>query len=307
MRTTFRQLQLFLALAEHRSVTAAARALHITQPTASARLRELAEAIGLELYEVVDRRVHLTDAGRELFATARRIGDEWQAFEQRAQAMKGATEGRLRVAVVSTAKYFAPRILGTFCASHPQVEVSLEVLNRDAVVERLRQNLDDLYVMSMPPTDVEIEHRAFMPNPLVMIAAARHPLAKSRRIALASLADERFVLREKGSGTRMACDAHFRKHGLRPQVRLELGSNEAVKEAVAGGLGLGVVSIHALHDMHGVRILDVRGMPIASSWQIVHPRGKRLSPLAEIFREHMVRHAQTMSALYHPLTKKKNG
>lgn len=305
MRPSFRQLQLFLALAEHGSVTAAARALHITQPTASARLRELSESVGLPLHEVIDRRVHLTDAGRELHAAARRIDDEWQAFEQRMQAMKGGTRGRLRVAVVSTAKYFAPRILGTFCASHPQVEVSLEVLNRDAVVERLRQNLDDLYVMSMPPTDVEVEHRAFMPNPLVMIASSRHPLAKKRRIPLASLAEERFVLREKGSGTRMACDAHFRRHRFRPQVRLELGSNEAVKEAVAGGLGLGVVSIHALHDPHGVKVLDVRDMPIASSWQIVHPRGKRLSPLAETFREHMVRHAEA-TGMYHSLTKKKN-
>lgn len=294
MNATFRQLQLFLALAEHGSVSAAARVLHVTQPTASARLRELSDSIGLALYEVVNRRVHLTDAGRELAVTARRIADEWQAFEQRAQAMKGATRGRLRVAVVSTAKYFAPRILGTFCASHPDVEVSLEVLNRDAVVERLRQNLDDLYVMSMPPAELDVEHRAFMPNPLVVIAPLRHTHSKKRRIRLAALSEERFILREKGSGTRMACDAHFRKLRFRPQVRLELGSNEAVKEAVAGGLGLGVVSIHALHDHRGVAILDVEGFPIRSSWQIVRPRGKRLSPIAEVFQEHMIRHAQAM-------------
>lgn len=296
MNVTFRQLQLFLALADRGSVSAAARALHVTQPTASARLKEMADAVGLPLYEVVNRRVQLTDAGRELAATARRIAGEWDAFGQRVQAMKGLTRGRLSVALVSTAKYFVPRFLGTFCASHPEVEVSLEVLNRDGVLERLRQNRDDLYVMSVPPTDVEVDHRAFMPNPLVVIAPARHRLAGRRHIAPGELAGERFILREKGSGTRMACDAHFRKLRLRPRVRLELGSNEAIKEAVAGGLGIAVISVHALHDPHGVAVLDVRGFPIGSAWQIVRPRGKRLSPLAEVFQEHMVRHARILEA-----------
>lgn len=290
IHATFRQLRLFLALAEHGSVGAAARAMHVAQPTASATLRELADAVGLPLHEIVNRKPHLTDLGRELAETARRIADEWEAFEQRAQAARGGTGGRLRVAVVSTAKYFVPRILGTFCATHPDVEVSLEVLNRDAVIERLRRNLDDLYVMSMPPRDVDVEHRAFMENPIVMIASRRGRTAR-RRLDLADLAAERFVLREKGSGTRMACDAHFRKLRFRPSVRLELGSNEAVKEAVAGGLGLGLVSVHALRDSRGIAILDVKGFPIRSQWQVVRPRGKRPSPIAESFREHMARHA----------------
>jgi len=295
IQVTFRQLRLFLALAEHGSVGAAARALHVTQPTASARLRELSDAVGLPLHELVNRRPHLTDVGRELAATARRIADEWEAFEQRAQAAKGATSGRLRVEVVSTAKYFVPRILGTFCATHPDVEVSLEVLNSDAVIDRLRRNLDDLYVMSMPPRDLDVEHQAFMTNPIVLIAPARAGFGK-RRLAIADLSEERFVLREKGSGTRMACDAHFRKLRFRPQVRLELGSNEAVKEAVAGGLGLGLVSIHALRDSRGVAILYVKGFPIRSQWQVVRPRGKRVSPIAESFREHMARHAHAVEA-----------
>lgn len=297
MNVTFRQLRLFLALADTGSVGAAARATHVTQPTASMQLREITDSVGVPLYEVISRRVHLTDAGRALAKTARAIAGEWESFEQQVDAMKGLTRGRLKVAVVSTAKYFVPRLLGTFCERHPKIEISLEVLNRDGVVGRLRENRDDLYVMSMPPPDMELEDRILMPNPLVVIAAASHPLATRTaraRLRLRDLQRVRFVLREPGSGTRMATDAHFERHGFRPDLRLELGSNEAIREAVAGRLGVAVVSVHALGEHpaeHGVRVLDVAGFPIRSRWHVVHPKGKRLSPIAGVFLEHLLAHA----------------
>ena len=170
MNITFRQLRLFLALAETGSVSAAAKVMHVTQPTASMQLREVTEAVGLPLYEVIGRRVHLTDAGRDLAATARAIVDAWENFGQRVNAMHGLTRGRLRVAVVSTAKYFVPRLLGGFCAQYPDIEIALEVLNRDGVVQRLRENLDDLYVMSMPPADLDLKDHVFLSNPLVLVA-----------------------------------------------------------------------------------------------------------------------------------------
>ena len=290
MNITFRQLRLFLALADTGSVSAAARAMHVTQPTASMQLREVADAVGLPLYEVVARRVHLTDAGRELARTARAMVGEWEGFAQQVDATKGLERGRLKVAVVSTAEYFVPRLLGTFCDRHPSIEISLEVENRDGVVARLRDNLDDLYVMSMPPADVAIEDRVLMPNPLVVIAPASHPLASRAGVGLRDLRGARFILREPGSGTRMATDAHFRAAGFSPNLRLELGSNEAIKEAVAGNLGVAVVSVHALQarmPARGVTVLRVRGFPIRSQWHVVHPKGKRLSPIAEVFREHL--------------------
>ena len=290
MNITFRQLRLFLALADTGSVSAAARAMHVTQPTASMQLREVADAVGLPLYEVVARRVHLTDAGRELARTARAMVGEWEGFAQQVDATKGLERGRLKVAVVSTAEYFVPRLLGTFCDRHPSIEISLEVENRDGVVARLRDNLDDLYVMSMPPADVAIEDRVLMPNPLVVIAPASHPLASRANAGLRDLRDARFILREPGSGTRMATDAHFRAAGFSPNLRLELGSNEAIKEAVAGNLGVAVVSVHALQarmPARGVTVLRVRGFPIRSPWHVGHPKGKRLSPIAEVFREHL--------------------
>ncbi len=294
MNVSFRQLRLFLALADSGSVTAAARAMHVTQPTASMQLREVTEAVGLPLYEVISRKVHLTHAGRELAATARAMVAEWDTFGQTVNALKGLRRGRLKVAVVSTAEYFIPRLLGRFCDEHPEVDVALQILNRDGVVARLRDNLDDLYVMSMPPADMDLNDQVLMPNPLALVAPAGHPLAGRRGLTLADLQDERFILRERGSGTRMAVDAHCRAAGFVPRVRLELGSNEAIKEAVAANLGLSVLSVHSLHDApaaNGLALLDVAGFPIGSQWHIVRPRGKRHTPIAEVFEAHLLAQA----------------
>jgi len=309
INVTFRQLRLFLALADTGSVSAAARLLHVTQPTASMQLREIADSVGLPLYEVISRRVHLTEAGRDLARTARTIAGEWELFEQKIDAMKGLTRGRLRVAVVSTAKYFVPRLLGSFCTAHPEIDISLEVLNRDGVVQRLRDNLDDLYIMSMPPNDMDLEDQVFMPNPLLMIAPRSHPLAHRKKITLQQLSSERFILRERGSGTRMAVDAQFRKLRFSPLLRLELGSNEAIKQAVASGLGLSVISRHALHDRleeDDVAVLDAEGFPIASQWHVVYPKGKQLSPIARVFNAHLRAESQHWSGRARRATNSKN-
>ena len=290
MHTTFRQLQLFLALAEHGSITAAARACHVTQPTVSMQLRDLTEAVGLPLYEQLGKRLHLTDAGHALVKAARSMSAEWSAFEQKIAALKGMTQGRLGVSVVSTAKYFVPAMLGTFCASHPEIDIALQVLNRDGVVARLRENRDDLYIMSIPPADIELEQKLLLPNPLVVVAPRSHRLAGKRSVSLASLASERFILRERGSGTRMACDAHFAALQFQPNVRLELGSNEAIKQSVAAGLGLAVLSRHALLTdaaTESVAVLNVRGYPVHSNWFVLYPKGKQLSPIAAEFLSHL--------------------
>ncbi len=294
MNITFRQLRLFLAVAETGSVSRAAHQCHVTQPTASMQLKEVTEAVGLPLYEVVSRRVQLTDAGRDLAQTARGIVDSWAAFEQRIDATQGLTRGQLRLAVVSTAKYFVPKMLGSFCARYPEIDVSLEVQNRDGVVQRLRDNLDDLYIMSMPPTDLDLDDRVFMPNPLVLIAPKNHSLAGQRPVGLLELASHRFILRERGSGTRMAIDDHFKRSGFRPDLRLELGSNEAIKASVAAGLGIAVVSLHCLNGQsmgEQVSILNVEGFPVHSQWHVVTPRRKKLSPIAEVFLTHLLSEA----------------
>jgi len=220
------------------------------------------------------------------------MSQAWDTFEQEVDGLKGLSRGKLRLAVVSTAKYFMPRLIGAFCKRHPAIDLSLEILNRDGVVHRLADNRDDLYIMSMPPAHMDLSDEVFMSNPIVLIASTQDPVARQGRLAIHELADHRFILREPGSGTRMAVDRHFRTIRFKPDIRLELGSNEAVKESVAGGLGIGVVSRHALHGHekeNGVRIVDVEGFPLPSVWHIVHPAGKRLPPVATAFREHVLR------------------
>lgn len=299
MHASFRQLQLFLALVETGSITAAARACHVTQPTVSMQLKDLAESIGLPLYAPLGRRLQLTDAGEALVSAAQTMSDKWAAFEQKINALKGLTQGRLRIALVSTAKYFVPGVLGTFCARHPEVDIALQVLNRDGVVARLREHRDDLYIMSIPPPDMELEQQVFLPNPLVVLAPSGHPLAERRSVPLAMLATQRFILREQGSGTRMACDAHFATLGFKPNVRLELGSNEAIKHSVAAGLGLAVLSRHALGrrpDDDGVTELRVRGFPAQSNWFILWPKDRGPSPIAVEFLAHLRASASQLTA-----------
>jgi DNA-binding transcriptional LysR family regulator len=264
--------------------------MHVTQPTASMQLKEISLSVGVSLFEVISKKVHLTDMGRELAQTARAIVQTWEAFEQGVDSVKGLARGKLRVAVVSTAKYFMPRLIGSFCKKYPEIDVSLEILNRDGVVQRMRENLDDIYIMSQPPTDLDLNDEIFMANPLVVIAGTRSILAKQAGVELKILAEQRFILREHGSGTRMGVDQYFKKNKFRPNIRMELGSNEAIKEAVAGGLGIGIVSRHSLHGQqkeHGVAVVDVLGFPILSNWHIVHPASKKLSPIATEFKFHM--------------------
>jgi DNA-binding transcriptional LysR family regulator len=284
-------MRLFAALAQTGSVSAAARVMHVTQPTASMQLKEASQAIGLPLYEVIGKKVHLTEVGQELASTTREMLLAWESFQQGVDQRKGLSRGKLRVAVVSTAKYFIPRWMGSFCRKYPAIDVALEILNRDGVVQRLQDNLDDLYIMSMPPTGIDLHDELLMPNPIVVIAPVADGLATGTKISLKALQNERFIMREPGSGTRMAADQYFRSKKFKPNIRLELGSNEAVKESVAGGLGLGVISRHALHGMdkeHGVRVVDVSGFPLPSAWHMVHRASQKLSPASLAFRQHVL-------------------
>jgi DNA-binding transcriptional LysR family regulator len=291
MNITFRQLRLFLALEQTESVTKAARMMHITQPTASMQLKEMTENIGSSLFEVISKKIHLTALGKEFAKTAREMTDRWEAFEQHTSQMKGLTKGRLRVAVVSTAKYFIPKLLGSFCSKYPEVDISLEILNRDGVIKRVEDNSDDLYVMSRPPVHIDLEDQILMPNPLCMIAYKNHPLASKKNLRLQDLKHERFILRELGSGTRMSADIHFKQKKFTPSLLLELGNNEAIKKAVASHLGVAVISIHALDQFDydkEISILKLQDFPINSQWHLVYLRGKQLSPIAKAFYEHVL-------------------
>jgi LysR family transcriptional regulator, low CO2-responsive transcriptional regulator len=291
MHFTLRQLQVFATVADCGNFTRAAEDLCLTQPAVSQQIRQLTDAVGLLLLEQIGRKVHLTEAGRKLYARWQTMQAEWRAFEDEVSELKGLQSGTLRLAVVSTVKYFVPRLLTPFCTRYPGIEVKLVVANLDQIVERMQGNLDDLYILSAPPAELDLTVQAFLDNPLVMIAPRDHPLAKSRAIPLSRLADERFILREAGSGTRVAIERHLAQRNAKLNVRMEFGSNLAIKEAVAAGLGLSILSEYALHRSKGwsddVAILDVEDFPIHSTWQLVHLRQKQLSAVARAFLKHV--------------------
>lgn len=290
MRPSLHQLRVFEAVARLRSFTAAAQELHLAQPTVSVQMRELASHVGLPLFEQQGRRTSPTPAGEALLGTVRSMFDAWAAFEMTIGEMRGARRGRLRLAAVTTAEYFVPAILAPFARAHPGIDVSLAVENRDAVVERLRQDLDDVTIMMMPPPELRLAVLPFLDNPLVALAPRDHPQARRRQISLQSFAAEPLLVREKGSGTRMASEQFFAEHRLRPNVRMQLGSNEAIKHAVAAGLGCAVLSAHTVGqtpERDGLAVLNVEHMPIRRSWYLVRREGRAETPVTRAFMGYM--------------------
>lgn len=298
MRVTLRQLRTFEAVARLKSFSGAAGEMHVSQPTVSKQIKSLHEEIGLPLLEQIGKKVFLTEAGQELYDTCSEWLNTWSRFEQNIADLKGMKQGRLRIAAVTTTKYFMPRILGPFCAQYPGIDISLEVLNRDRLLERMRQNVDDLYIMGVPPEGMDVEAEAFMDNPLVVLAPASHPLAHRKRIPLKRLGKEMFLMREQGSGTRMTIERIFADRNIPLNIKMELGSNEAIKQAVAGGLGLAILSQSTLtlEPMKSeLSILNVQDFPLMRAWYMVRPEGKPLSVVVETFQKYLQEHVELLA------------
>lgn len=288
---TLHQLKVFEAVARHSSFTRAAEELFLTQPTVSMQIKQLSKTVGLPLFEQVGKRLYLTSAGKELYATCQDVFARLAQFEIAIADLKGLKQGTLRLAVVTTAKYVIPRILGPFCQRYPGIDVSLTVTNHQYVLDSLSVNRDDLYIISQLPDDSEAQAHPFMENPLVVLAPRSHPLAQEQNIPLTRIAEEPFIMREPGSGTRKAVQKLFDDHNLPMKVKLDLGSNEAIKQAIAGGMGLSVLSKHtlALEGLNNqLAILDVESFPIERYWYVVHPAGKKLSAIAQAFFDYLL-------------------
>lgn len=288
---SLRQLQVFEAIARLGSFTRAAEELHLTQPTVSMQTTKLAETIGLPLFEQVGRKAILTEAGRSLNETCREIFTSLANLEMAVSDIQGLKRGQLRLAVMTTAQYIMPRVLGEFCKKYPGIEVALEVTNREQTLERLAANLDDLYILGRQPDDSDIETHPFAPNPLVVMAGRDHPLVGKKRIPLARILEEPVILRERGSGSRDAALRLLSSGGGTPKVRMELGSNEAIKQAIVADLGISVLSLHTL-TLEGtdgpIAVLDVEGFPIERQWYVAWPHGKSLSIVARTFFEFLM-------------------
>jgi LysR family transcriptional regulator, low CO2-responsive transcriptional regulator len=289
-QVTFHQLKVFEVTARRGSFTRAAEELFLTQPTVSIQMKQLTKAVGLQLFEQVGKRLYLTEAGKELLNTCQDIFERLDQFEMTVSDLQGLQRGQLRLSVITTAKYVIPRLLGPFCQQYPGIDVALIVTNHEHILERLRDNLDDLYIPSQIPDNMDVHCHPFLENPLVVLASRKHPLAGEAHIPIERLNNEPFIMREPGSGTRQAVEQLFEAHNISIKVRLELGSNEAIKQAVAGGLGISVLSRHcmALEGEGGhIALLDVEHFPIQRHWNIVHPKGKNLSVVARTFFKYL--------------------
>ena len=293
---TLHQMRIFQAVAEHLSFARAAEALHLSPPTLSLQVKQLSETVGQPLFEQLGKRIFLTEAGRALADACRDISKRLDLLGEDLSAIQGVERGMLRLAILTTVQYTVPKLLGGFSALHPGIEVAMVVGNRETLIQRLMANQDDLYIMGQPPGHLDVVSEHFADNPLVLVAPPDHPLAGRRRISGKHLRNEPFVLREPGSGTRLTTEKFFEEQGFSPKTRLELGSNEAIKQTVVGGLGLAVLSATtvvselALGEL--VR-LDVVGFPLIRRWQLVYPSGKRLSPAAQAFKQWLYEHRPT--------------
>jgi DNA-binding transcriptional LysR family regulator len=288
MRYTLRQLEVFTAVARRLSYTGAAEDLNLTQPAVFAQVRQLEAQIGEPLIERTGRRLLITEAGGLVLRSAAAILAEVERIEAGIAALRGLSAGRLDLAVVSTAKYTLPWLIGPFSRAHPGIDIRLTVGNRSDLLDRFADQRDDLYILGAVPGDIDADHVPLAENPIVVVAAPDHPLAGKRAVALADLAGFPLVMREQGSGTRRAAEAHFAEAGLVPRIHYELGANEAVKQAVIAGLGPAILSRGTveLELTHGYLVeLDVTGFPLRRTWSMAWSRNRPLSRAAAALRD----------------------
>ena len=289
MNFTLRQLEIFQLVAKHLSFTKAAEELFLSQPAVSGQVKQLENAVGLELYEQLGRKIYLTEAGKLIFDFSKSVNSKIKDVEREINNLKGIDGALLRISVGSTVNYFAARLLSNFCQQHTGVRLQLDVTNRATLIEKLEGNDTDLVLMGSLPDDLDLVVEPFMKNPLVIIAPPTHPLVGEKHIPLRKLKDDKLLMREVGSGTRIAMEQFFlEKKNFKLISTIEMNSNEAIKQSVEAGLGLGIVSIHTIEleqEVGRLKILDVRHFPINREWYIVHRKGKRLSAAAKLFKQ----------------------
>lgn len=290
MNFTLRQLHVFDAVSRHLSYSRAAESLHLTQPAVSMQIKQLEETAGVPLFEQLGKKVFLTEVGREFQHYCRNVLQQLAEAESMLEDFKGM-RGSLSICVASTASYFTPYLLAEFCRRHPETHVSLSVTNREIVLQRLTSNEMDMAIMGRPPENLDLDATPFMENRLAIIAPVDHPLAHAHDIPLSRLAEETFLVREQGSGTRITVERFFAERGIVLTAGTEMSTNEAIKQAVQAGMGLGILSLHTVSlelETRRLTVLDVQNFPIQRHWYVVHRKGKRLSMVAQAFKSFLL-------------------
>ena len=297
MHLTLKQLQFFEAVARLRSYTRAAEELNLTQPAVYIQVKRLAETMGLPLFEQIGKSVALTETGEMLLRHTRAIFEEMESIEAKAFELKGLNRGRLRIVNVTTVNYYVPVLLRTFCNRFPGITISVEVANRQELLHALSENTADIGIMGRPPEEMDLISEPFLENPLVIVAPPSHPLAKARNIPLSDMANQDFLMRERGSGTRGAMQRFFAEHEIDVRSSIEVSGAEAQKQGVQAGLGLALISRDAVElEVSSGRLVElpVSGLPIQRAWYIVHRTGKHLSPATQAFKKFILGEASEL-------------
>jgi len=295
MNFTLRQLKVFLEVVQQNSFTLAAKALHLTQPAVSMQIKQLEDVVGSDLLIKQGKSLQLTDAGIEMFSLSKNILHQIDQSESKLEQIAGGHQGRLKLVVASTVSAVATKLLASFNELHPGIHISFDVTNRLGLIEQLQNNEADIILMGQPPDLLNLNTVAFMENPLVVIASPNHPLSKQKgKATIDQLLEHGFVVREPGSGTRIAMERFFNEHDKTINSNMEMNSNDAIKQSAETGLGLAVASIHTLeHELREKRlkVIDAEGFPLRRTWYLVQRKDKHISPVTEKFKDYVLQQA----------------
>jgi DNA-binding transcriptional LysR family regulator len=286
LRMTLRQLQVFQAVCRNQSFSRAAEEMALTQSAVSQQVRQLEEQVNQPLFEYVGRKLYLTEAATSLLAASDDIFTRLESLDMSLSTLQGSLQGELRLAVVSSIQYLTPHLLAAFRGRYPGVIFRLEVTSRAQVIQRLRDNQDDVVLMGLVPEDRALEFFPFLNNPIIAVANPSHPLAGKPRLALAEMEQVMVLQREPGSGTRKAGDDFLQEKRVHLQQQMQIGSGESLIQGAIAGLGIALVSEHGAAPFlrSGELVcLSFTELPLYRSWCAVHARGKRLSPVAQAF------------------------
>ena len=310
MNITLRHLQIFESVAQTQSYTRAAEHLHMTQPAVSMQMKQLEEMVGLDLFERQGKKIVITKTGEKLRKHGKKIIDRFDVMHGSISKLQKGQHEKIKISAATTANHFVTHMMAEFSRQHQDINITLDITNRETLVTQLQNYDPDFVIMGEPPSKLDLDSQLIMENPLVVIASPQHPLVKqykeaqkykSKDVPMYEVIKEPFVVREEGSGTKAAIRRHFKKHGLTFRSSYELSSNESIKHAVVAGLGLGIVALHTIKlelEAGKLEILDVENFPLERHWHLVSRKGRKLSPAAVEFQEFILESAESYQADY---------
>lgn len=288
MNYTLNQLRIFLKIVDHQSITRASEELHLTQPAVSIQLKNLQNQFEIPLTEIVGRKLYVTEFGKEIADAARRILEQIDEIDYKTMSYKGELIGKLKISVVSTGKYVMPFYLSTFIQQNKAVQLNMDVTNKSTVIKHLERNEVDFALVSIVPAHLQLEKLDLIENDLRLVGKKR--IESSHKDAKSILEHIPLIFREQGSGTRKTMERFLAENNVAAIKKLELATNEAVKQALIAGLGYSIMPIIGIRnelELNQLEITEVHGLPIRTSWSLVWLKGKKLNPVAEAFLAHI--------------------